>query len=70
MCNQACIFVCACVQKYGGEAEGFADRLISKDSLLKLLSNGNKVLAEAANETLRTVVSNVPSERYFGKLMQ
>lgn len=56
------------MQKYGVAAEALADKLISKESLLKLLSSGNKVLAESGNETMRAVLSHAPSERYLSKL--
>jgi hypothetical protein len=69
VCSQACAFVILCVQKYGLAAESFADKLISKESLLKLLSNGNKVLAEAANETIQVIISCISSDRYLNKLI-
>jgi hypothetical protein len=39
--------------------ELLANKFISKDSLLKLLHNGNKVLAEIANQTIVAILNNV-----------
>jgi hypothetical protein len=55
-------------QCLGDDFEQLAYKFISKDSLFKLLHNGNKVLAEVANTTIVNILNSVCLSKYISCL--
>ena len=46
-------------QSLGNDFDLLANKLISKDSLIKVLHNGNKVLAEVGFSTMESIICSV-----------
>ena len=68
--KEACRLICLIAETGGETMEAFAERLVNKESLIKLISNANKVLAEQGHSCMLSLIENVRSPKIIQRVVE